>query len=168
MSVAGWTPGSLRPTPRAFVGNPLVPVGARRDRRTAFTLIEVLVVIAVIAILAAIVAPNLFRNVGDARSAAAKTQIALFGTALDAYRLDNGGYPTTAQGLQALRERPTIDPPANWRAPYLQKAVPQDPWGRPYRYTSPGQHNPEGYDLVSYGADGRPGGDGENADVVSW
>ena len=92
------------------------------SRRTGFTLIEVLVVIVVIAILATLVAPNIFRNVGDARAATAKTQIESLGTALDAYRLDNGAYPTTAQGLAALWTRPTIDPPANWRQPYLRKA----------------------------------------------
>lgn len=133
-----------------------------------FTLIEVLVVVVVIAILAALVAPNIFRNVGDARQAAAKTQIETFGTALDAYRLDNGVYPTTSQGLGALWERPSIDPPPNWRQPYLRKAVPMDPWGRPYLYVSPGRVNPSSYDLQSLGADGRAGGEGEDADVVSW
>jgi general secretion pathway protein G len=137
-------------------------------RRTGFTLIEVLVVIVVIAILATLVAPNIFRNVGDARSATAKTQIESLGTALDAYRLDNGAYPTTAQGLAALWTRPTIDPPANWRQPYLRKAVPTDPWGRDYLYQSPGVVNPGTYDLQSLGADGRPGGEGENADIMSW
>lgn len=138
------------------------------SRRTGFTLIEVLVVIVVIAILATLVAPNIFRNVGDARAATAKTQIESLGTALDAYRLDNGTYPTTAQGLAALWTRPTIDPPANWRQPYLRKAVPTDPWGRDYLYQSPGIVNPATYDLQSLGADGRPGGEGENADIMSW
>ena len=103
-----------------------------RRRRGAFTLIEVLVVIVVIAILATIVAPSLFRNVGDARTATAKTQIETFGTALDAYRLDNGAYPSTAQGLGALWQRPTVDAPNNWKSPYLRKAVPKDPWGHDY------------------------------------
>ena len=133
-----------------------------------FTLIEVLVVIVVIAILAAIVGPSLFKNVGDARVSAARTQIETFGTALDAYRLDNGSYPTTQQGLLALWQKPTIDPPANWRAPYLRKAVPKDPWGHDYQYVAPGKVNPASYDLVSFGADGKPGGDGDNADIVSW
>lgn len=140
----------------------------QRRRTSGFTLIEVLVVIVVIAILAAVVAPNLFRNVGDAKVAAAKTQIETFGTALDAYRLDNGKYPSTAQGLLALWERPSIDPPANWRSPYLRKAIPKDPWGHEYVYLAPGKVNPTSYDLLSYGADGKPGGDGENADIVSW
>jgi general secretion pathway protein G len=144
------------------------PLG-RRDsrsigaRRSGFTLIEILVVIVVIAILATLVAPNIFQHVG-----AAKSQIEMLGAALDAYRLDNGRYPTTEQGLGSLWEKPTIDPPANWKAPYLRKPVPLDPWGRPYIYFFPGQVNTQGYDLVSYGADGKPGGEGEDADILSW
>ncbi|HVZ47446.1 MAG TPA: type II secretion system major pseudopilin GspG [Gemmatimonadaceae bacterium] len=137
-------------------------------RRRGFTLIEILVVIVVIAILATLVAPNVFQNVGTAKSTTAKTQIEMLSSALDAYRLDTGYYPTTAQGLQALVEMPQVDPPANWRGPYLRKAVPVDPWGRAYLYLSPGEANPTGFDLFSYGADGQLGGDGENADVVSW
>lgn len=138
------------------------------NRRRGFTLIEILVVIVVIAILATLVAPNVFQNVGTAKSATAKTQIEMLASALDAYRLDTGRYPTTAQGLQALVEMPQVDPPSNWRGPYLRKAVPPDPWGRPYIYISPGEVNPTGFDLFSYGADGQLGGEGENADVVSW
>lgn len=133
-----------------------------------FTLIEVLVVIIVIAILATLVGPSLFRNVGDARVATARTQIETFGTALDAYRLDNGGYPSTEQGLSALWERPSINPPTNWKSPYLRKSVPKDPWGRDYVYVAPGRVNPASYDLASYGADGRPGGTGDDADILSW
>jgi general secretion pathway protein G len=142
--------------------------GRRTDLARGFTLIEVLVVIVVIAILATVVAPSLFRNVGDARVATARTQIESFGTALDAYRLDNGSYPSTQQGLNALWERPTVAPPANWKSPYLRKAVPADPWGHPYVYLSPGKVNPQSYDLLSYGADGVAGGTGDNADIVSW
>lgn len=141
----------------------------RHFRRTSgFTLIEILVVIVVIAILATLVAPNVFQNVGTAKATTAKTQIEMLASALDAYRLDNGYYPGTQQGLQALQELPAIDPPSNWRGPYLRKAVPLDPWGRAYLYVSPGDVNPTGFDLFSYGADGQLGGDGENADVVSW
>ena len=140
----------------------------RVSRRSAFTLLEVLVVIVVIALLATFVAPNLFRNVGDAKTATAKAQIESLSTALDTYRLDNGRYPSTAQGLAALWQKPTIDPPANWREPYVRKAIPDDPWGRPYVYLAPGKANPSGFDLATYGADGQPGGDGENADVLSW
>ena len=143
-------------------------VGRRWGKRAGFTLMEVLVVVVVIAILATLVAPNIFRNVGDARTATARTQIETFGTALDAYRLDNGRYPTTSQGLNALWQRPAIDPPANWKQPYLRKAVPKDPWGREYLYESPGRVNPQSYDLQSLGADGKPGGEGDDADIVSW
>jgi general secretion pathway protein G len=141
---------------------------ASSARRSGFTLIEILVVIVVIAILATLVAPNIFQHVGAAKSATAKSQIEMLGAALDAYRLDNGHYPTTEQGLNALWEKPTIDPPANWRAPYLRKPVPLDPWGRAYVFFSPGQINPNGYDLVTYGEDGKPGGEAEAADITSW
>jgi len=144
-----------------------------RDRRLGrfrrgFTLIEILVVIVVIAILATLVAPNVFQHVGAAKDATAKSQIEMLGAALDAYRLDNGRYPSTEQGLVALWEKPTVDPPTNWKAPYLRKPVPVDPWGRAYVYLFPGQVNTQGYDLVSYGADGKAGGEGEDADVTSW
>lgn len=136
--------------------------------RAAFTLIELLVTIAIIATLAAIVAPSLFGNVGEARRNAAKSQIQIMALALDAYRLDNDGFPTTAQGLEALRTLPVADPPANWKGPYLRQVVPLDPWGRPYVFVSPGVNNPNGYDLYTLGKDGRAGGDGENADITSW
>ena len=137
--------------------------------RSGFTLIELLVVITVIAILAGLVAPMVFRNVGDAKVSAARAQLELFALALDQYRLDNDYYPSTAQGLGALRERPAGDPEArNWRGPYLRKALPLDPWGRAYVFVSPGTVNPENYDLLSYGRDGQPGGSGEDADVTSW
>ena len=145
------------------------PSNRRRPVRPAgFTLIEILVVIVVIAILATLVAPNVFQHVGTAKATTAKSQIEMLSSALDAYRLDTGAYPTTQQGLQALNELPTMDPPTNWRGPYLRKAVPLDPWGHPYVFVSPGEVNPKGFDLISYGADGTLGGEGENADVLSW
>ncbi|HUG26110.1 type II secretion system major pseudopilin GspG [Piscinibacter sp.] len=135
-------------------------------RRAGFTLIEILVVIAVISVLAALVAPNVFRHVGSAKDAAARSQIELLGAALDAYRLDNGRYPTTAQGLDALWQEPAAEPrPTNWRGPYLRKAVPNDPWGNPYLYVSPGEFNARSYDLISLGADGALGGVGDDADI---
>ena len=138
-------------------------------RRGGFTLIEMLVVIAIIAVLAAVVAPEVFRNVSDANSGAAKTQISQFGLALDRYRLDNHAYPTTEQGLAALRTAPvTGEAPPSWRGPYLRSVVPNDPWGRPYLYVSPGRANPQSYDLYSLGRDGRAGGEDEDADVTSW
>jgi general secretion pathway protein G len=141
----------------------------RARRRRGFTLIELLVVIAIIATLAAVVAPQVFRNVGDAKVSAAKSQIEIFALALDSYRLDNDAYPTSDQGLSALRTIPvTGDLPRNWRGPYLRKTVPMDPWGRPYAFLSPGKENPASYDLYSLGRDGKPGGDGEDADITSW
>jgi general secretion pathway protein G len=137
--------------------------------RAGFTLIEILVVITVIAILASLVAPMVFRNVGDAKGAAARAQIEVFGLALDSYRLDNDYYPSTAQGLGALRAAPAGEPGArNWRGPYLRKQVPLDPWGRPYVYVSPGAVNAASYDLLTRGRDGAEGGSGEDADVTSW
>jgi len=140
-----------------------------RVSRVGFTLIEVLVVIVVIAVLAGLVAPNVFRHVGEAKSVTARSQIEMLGAALDAYRLDNGGYPSTAQGLAVLWTAPPGDSrPTSWRGPYLRKEVPLDPWGRPYIYKSPGEQSAAGYDLLSYGADGQPGGEAEASDVVSW
>jgi general secretion pathway protein G len=137
--------------------------------RGGFTLIEMLVIIAIIAVLAAVVAPEVFKNVGDANASAARQQIELLGTALDGYRLDNHAYPTTDQGLAALRTEPATGArPPRWRGPYLRRAIPNDPWGRPYIYVSPGRHEPQAYDLSSLGRDGREGGEGEDADVASW
>ena len=134
--------------------------------RRGFTLIEMLVVIVVIAILAGLVGPMVFQNVGDAKVSAAKAQLELFGLALDQYRLDNDYYPSTAQGLEALRTQPSGDPAArNWRGPYLKKPVPLDPWGRPYLYKSPGDSSKTGYDLLTYGRDGKVGGTGEDGDL---
>lgn len=141
---------------------------SRRARR-GFTLIELLVVIAIIATLAAVVAPSIFQNVGDAKRTAAKSQIELLSLALNSYRLDNELFPSTDQGLEALRTPPTAGEQArNWRGPYLSRLVPLDPWGRPYVYVSPGHANPNSYDLYSLGRDGKSGGDGEDADITSW
>jgi len=140
-----------------------------RAHPSGFTLIELLVVIAVIAILAGLVAPQVFSNVGDARTTAARAQIENFGLALDAYRLDNHQYPGTEQGLTALMLRPEGEPvPANWRGPYLRRALPNDPWRHPYIYRCPGDSVPNGYDLLSLGRDGKAGGTGEDQDITSW
>ena len=142
---------------------------ANRGDEAGFTLIEILVVITVIAILAGLVTPMVFRNVGGAKVSAARAQIEIFGLALDSYRLDNDYYPSTTQGLAALQIAPAGEPAArNWRGPYLKKGVPSDPWGQPYHYESPGTVNPQSYDLLSYGRDGKPGGAGEDADMTSW
>lgn len=137
--------------------------------RDGFTLIEVLVVIAVIVTLASVVAPAVFRNVGEAKIGAARSQIEILALALDSYRMHNDVYPATEQGLEALRTRPVVgDRPRNWQGPYLRKAVPLDPWKRPYQYQSPGRANPDSYDLFTLGRDGLRGGEGEDADVTSW
>ena len=134
-----------------------------------FTLIEILVVIIVLGLLAALVGPRILGRVSEAKTATARTQIELLGLALDNYRLDNGSYPTSEQGLEALQEKPTREQiPLSWRGPYLKKAVPLDPWGRPYIYKSPGEHNATGYDLSTLGRDGQPGGEDEDADITNW
>jgi general secretion pathway protein G len=144
-------------------------VSSSSSARRGFTLIELLVVIAIIATLAAVVAPQVFRNVGDAKASAAKSQIEIFALALDSYRLDNDVYPSTDQGLAALRVSPTTgDLPRNWRGPYLRKTVPLDPWGRAYVFVAPGRENPQSYDVYSLGRDGKIGGEGEDADITSW
>ncbi|MEO7083002.1 MAG: type II secretion system major pseudopilin GspG [Gemmatimonadaceae bacterium] len=139
------------------------------NNRDGFTLIELLVTIAIIATLAAIVAPALFGNIGEARKNTARSQVQILALALDAYRLDNDAFPTTDQGLEALRTLPAVgDTPKGWKGPYLRQLVPLDPWGKPYLYVSPGVANPTGYDLYSLGKDGKPGGDGEDTDITSW
>lgn len=143
----------------------------RSDGRGAprgFTLIEIIVVIAVIAVLASVVSPMVFRNVSDAKMSAARSQIEIFALALDSYRVDNDEYPPTDLGLDALRTAPdSVDAPG-WRGPYIRRQVPLDPWGRAWVYVSPGDANPRSYDLISYGRDGEPGGEEEDADVTSW
>ena len=128
-----------------------------------FTLIELLIVMIILGLLAALVAPKMFQKVGSSKQKAAKAQIAMLGTALDAYRLDIGSYPSAQEGLEAIRKNPGRD---TWDGPYLSKDVPPDPWGKAYVYRFPGERGD--YDLYSLGADGQEGGDGENADVVSW
>ncbi len=132
---------------------------------SGFTLMELLIVMIILGLLTALVGPALFKKVGRSKQQAAKTQIEMLGAALDAFRLDVGRYPTTEEGLEAL-----IEPPQDvrgWDGPYLKKKkIPLDPWGNPYIYRCPGEHGE--YDLYSLGADGQPGGEGEDKDVVSW
>jgi len=137
----------------------------RRTGESGFTLIEMMVVMVIIGLLVALVGPNFIRQGEKAKGKAARAQIEMLGTALDTFRLDVGRYPTTQEGLAALRQRPFGTD--RWDGPYLKKDVPADPWGRPYYYRSPGEGG-RPYDLVSYGADGAPGGEGNNRDVTSW
>jgi len=140
------------------------------DRRTdggrasGFTLLELLVVIVVIGLLTGLVAPRYFNQIGKSNTKIARAQIDSFEKALDQYRLDVGAYPTEEQGLHALFVRP--ESVEKWQGPYLRKPAPADPWGRPFRYKYPGVRGD--YDLVSLGADGQPGGTGENVDVSNW
>lgn len=127
-----------------------------------FTLLELLVVVAIIGLLVAYVGPRYVSQIGKSEAAAARAQIEALAKALDTYRLDTGRYPSAAQGLAALRERPAGE--AKWSGPYLQKDVPADPWGKPYIYRTPGARGD--YELVSFGRDGVPGGTGDNADIV--
>ncbi|MBI4465017.1 MAG: type II secretion system major pseudopilin GspG [Acidobacteria bacterium] len=136
-----------------------------RRREAGVTLIELLVVVTIIALFAALVGPRMFRQVGKSRATAAKAQINSFQTALGVYKLDTSKFPTTEQGLQALRTKP--GDVENWDGPYLPQDIPLDPWGHAYVYKYPGEHGDEP-DIISYGADGQPGGEGEDADIVSW
>ena len=135
------------------------------NSRSGVTLIEMLVVVTIIALFAAIVGPRLFQHGAEARVVAAKQQIASYQLALGQYKLDTGTYPPTEQGLNALRQQPAgVE---QWHGPYLEKDVPVDPWSHPYVYKFPGDHGDEP-DIISYGADGQPGGSGNDADIVSW
>jgi len=132
--------------------------------RRGFTLLELLVVMVIIGLLAAYVGPKYFSQIGKSEVKTAKAQIVAFEKALQQYRLDVGRYPTTEQGLQALVTRPANV--QKWDGPYLEKALPMDPWGRPFVYACPGEHGD--FDISSLGRDGRPGGDGPDADITSW
>ncbi len=146
----------------------------RQDRRVTsncrgFTLIELMVVIVILSILAVYMVPRIMGRPEQAKQLKARIDIQALGTALKLYKLDNGQYPTTQQGLEALVEPPDSGPSAKgWReGGYIEKGkIAKDPWGTDYVYLSPGVH--DDYDIISYGADGEPGGEGDNADIQSW
>jgi len=133
-------------------------------RNRGFTLLELLVVMVIIGLLAGYVGPKYFAQVGKSEIKAARAQIDALEKALDQFRLDTGRYPSTEEGLAVLVTRPANE--SRWDGPYLKKAIPMDPWGRPYQLKAPGEHGE--IDLFSYGKDGQPGGTGEGADIVNW
>ena len=137
----------------------------KKKINTGFTLVELLVVLAILGLIAGLVGPQIMKQLGSAKTDTAKLQIEDLGAALDIFYLENGRYPTSQEGLNALVEKPAgLD---NWNGPYLKKKnVPKDPWQNDYQYQSPGQNGE--YDLYSYGADKQPGGDGKNRDINSW
>ncbi|CAM3634825.1 type II secretion system major pseudopilin GspG [Parendozoicomonas haliclonae] len=139
-------------------------------RQAGFTLIEIMVVVVILGVLAALVVPNIMSRPDQAKVTAAKSAVSQISSALELYRLDNGFYPSTEQGLEALVNEPTGNPePRNWNPDgYLKMRDLEDPWGNPYQYEQPGARNTNGYDIYSLGADGRVGGDGFNADLGNW
>ena len=138
--------------------------GLRRIR--GFTLIEIMVVVVILGILAALVAPNVIRRIDDARITKAKQDIRAYETALNLYRMDNFRYPTTEQGLEALVKQPADPNIKNWKQGGYIQNMRKDPWGNDYSYISPGAHGD--YDLFTLGADGQPGGEGQDADIGNW
>jgi general secretion pathway protein G len=140
-------------------------LNARRCPHTnGFTLTELLVVLVIIGLLAALVGPVLYQRINPAKESVARAQMENFMTGLDSYFLDVGKFPTTQQGLVALRTHPEAE--SKWNGPYLKKELPSDPWGNAYLYRAPGRNG--GYEILSYGADGKEGGESDNADITSW
>lgn len=132
-----------------------------------FTLIEVMVVVVILGILAAIVVPQIMSRPDQAKVVKAEQDILAIENSLDLYKLDNGFYPSTDQGLQALVKKPTSEPlPTHWKEGGYLKRLPEDPWGHPYQYLNPGSHSQ--IDIFSYGANGKPGGEGYDADIGNW
>jgi len=138
---------------------------SRRRSQAGVTLIEMLVVVTIIGLFVALVGPGLWKKADSARITAARTQIAHFMTALGTYKLDTGTFPTSEQGLVALRVKPADV--NQWNGPYMPQDIPKDQWGHDFVYRYPGEHGDEP-DIICLGADGQPGGEGMNADIVSW
>ncbi len=142
-----------------------LPSPKRRSNSAGFTLIELMVVVVIIGMLGALIVPNVLERLDDSKVTAARSQVNSLMQQLKLYKLDNQRYPSAEQGLDALVHKPTVGtPPANWR-PYIDK-LPPDPWGNPYQYANPGVNNE--IDVYSFGADGRVGGEGKDADIGSW
>jgi general secretion pathway protein G len=142
----------------------IIPACSTMLNSRGFTLLELLVVMVIIGLLAGYVGPKYFSQIGKSEVKAARAQIDSLGKAVDQFRLDTGHFPTTEEGLAALVTRPPNE--TKWDGPYLTKGAPQDPWGNAYIYKIPGTHGD--YDLISYGKDGQPGGEGEAADITNW
>lgn len=142
----------------------MTKVSKNSRRPHGFTLLELLVVMVIIGLLAGYVGPKYFAQVGKSEVKTAQAQVNALEKALDTYRLDTGHYPSTELGLNALSTQPANE--TKWQGPYLKKAVPPDPWGKPYLYKQPGEHSE--FDLYSYGKDGQPGGTGDNVDITNW
>lgn len=136
----------------------------RRQKSSGFTLMELLLVLVILGLLAALVGPTLYQRIKPAKQSAARAQVENFMTALDGFFIDVGRYPSTQEGLKALRTKP--EGTEKWVGPYLKKDIPADPWGNAYIYRAPGRNG--GYEIISFGADGRDGGEGENQDINSW
>lgn len=138
-------------------------------RNRGLTLIELLAVMVILVLLAGVVTTTVVKRVEEARRAKAIADISSLESALEQFHVQVGSYPTTQQGLQALREKPTTSPvPEQWNGPYVQKVIPKDPWGGDYIYEYPGKHNEDGFDLYSLGRDGQEGGEDRDADVTNW
>jgi general secretion pathway protein G len=144
---------------------PKMQGGFKFNSEKGFTLIELLLVMVILTVLAAVVVPKFTKRSEQARITAANTDISNIDTSLDAFEVDMGRYPTSAEGLKALVEQPTNTTTAKWKGPYIKRGIPSDPWGNQYVYVIPGQHNTSGYDLYSYGPDGQEGG---ADDIDNW
>ncbi|MCY4177833.1 MAG: type II secretion system major pseudopilin GspG [Endozoicomonadaceae bacterium] len=141
----------------------------RRKLQRGFTLIEIMIVVVILGILAALVIPNIMNRPDQAKMTATRSDVKAIASALELYRLDNGNYPSTEQGLEALVTKPEGEPePTNWSDTGYLKRLPKDPWGRAYQYELPGIKNPNGFDLYSLGANGRQEGEGANATIGNW
>lgn len=147
-------------------------MGTRKDSRrseSGFTILEILAVLLLLAALYAIVGTAVGQQIENGRRSATKVQIGIFKNLLKSYKIDNGTFPTSEQGLEALAKKPASQPePPNWNGPYADDDIPKDPWGHAYVYRCPGTHNPDTYDVYSLGSDGKEGGEKDAADIGNW